>query len=236
MFLRGSRAGLGPEAFFSSHENLWPLVLPVAAVQKIRACPEGTSWSSVSKELNLVISSSLLGERLLGFAGKLVAQEQISEVIRRHAEKLLALDKIDEHVLASAKSAAMEDIMKVPTAKLSLDQKRQVSFEYRGWKVVTEAGSTAQHLDFAMQAALRGYGAATGELPLLPAEGFLCPTTKDAEQSKIQASLLGPAIQARKVVGTLLSTEECASGESLKDRRGVASIAFAWFSRCQVFV
>ena len=61
-------------------------------------------------------------------------------------------------------------------------------------------------------AAVRGYVAASGAIPALPAEACLCQDDPELQQGLVSEELLREAEAVRNQAVTLLSAESCSSG------------------------
>jgi hypothetical protein len=80
------QAGSNISSFFSSYEDICPLVLDSDACERIMK--ETGSWINVHAELESVCKTSRLGFRLFGWALVQVAQTQFSEVVESHSAQL----------------------------------------------------------------------------------------------------------------------------------------------------
>lgn len=215
-FLSVSKSGVGPLAWLNTHQELWPMVLPAAATKKIMACSEAEGWKTVSAELDSVLESSLLGKKLFGWAAKSIVHERVIEIIEKQVSSFLGASSLDDGALAKAKDETL-CLLRAVSGQSLLDSKRKVTVKYRGWDITAQAASVAEEMEFMFSAAVRGYAAAAGDLPLLPGESWLCKVPEKATKGHVQDSLLRQARDARTLANSLLAANNCESGESLKE-------------------
>ena len=202
----------GPGVWLNTNQELWTLVLPQGPTSKILQLPPEDSWASVAQELQQVFQSSLLGTRLFGFA-KEAAYELAEKVITKHLDKLLKLDSIIADSVAKVRSEAMDDLIALPGSEYVQEK------QYRGWRIVGKATCAAKQLDFGIQACLRGYACAAGDLPALPAEQLLCKQPCKTSQGKVAEALLRDAVAARKFALSITQADACLNGEATQDNR-----------------
>ena len=91
-------AGQSPTTWLENNTELWPLLIPLAPVERILAMGSKEAWSSVAEELRIIIESSTLGRRLFAWAGRLVTDTLITKKIGEHVKKILASAKIARNV------------------------------------------------------------------------------------------------------------------------------------------
>ena len=198
-FLSVSKSGVGPLAWLNTHQELWPMVLPAAATKKIMACSEAEGW-----------------KKLFGWAAKSIVHERVIEIIEKQVSSFLGASSLDDGALAKAKDETL-CLLRAVSGQSLLDSKRKVTVKYRGWDITAQAASVAEEMEFMFSAAVRGYAAAAGDLPLLPGESWLCKVPEKATKGHVQDSLLRQARDARTLANSLLAANNCESGESLKE-------------------
>lgn len=206
----------GPSEWLHTNQAVWPLVLPVNAVKNVLDLPDEEPWSKVSADLNVILDSSLLGRRLFGFAAKEVAFQQAEGIVSQYVEKLLHSGSVDEAAVARIRQAAVDALSAMPNSG-HLSQKREVKLKYRDWWIIGRVSCPAEHVDFGIQAGLRGYAAASGDLPALPAEEHLCKEPAGASKGRVAPCFLRDATAARKFALSMVNAEECGNGEAVKD-------------------
>ena len=214
-FLSYAKAGLGPAEWLANHEDVWPLVLPKAATQKVLSLGLDGSWMDVGEELAEITSSSSLGMQLFGFASKQVAGLRIDKLVESHVEKAMSRGAITQSVLAEVRNTAMLELSKVAETE-ALKDRRQVTIFYRGCGITAKVSCVAEHFDCALQAALRSAAASAGSIPCLPAEKQLCEGSPGHAGTKIDASLLKHAKASRNMALGLAKADDCKNGEALK--------------------
>ena len=94
----------------------------------------------MASEIQAVSKSSLLGQKLFGFAVKSILGEEVEAIIKKHVDKFVSSGKMDETGLANAKDGTLKELRALCSADM-LDGKRQVSIDYRGWSLTVQASS-----------------------------------------------------------------------------------------------
>ena len=131
--------------------------------------------------------------------------------------------------MAKLRSEAMDELNLLPGGQC-MQGKRDVRLKYRGWQIVGKATCAAEQLDMGLQAGLRGYASAAGDIPVLPAETLLCKDPEKAVKGKICESFLREAVSARKFALSMVEADGCINGEALKDSRSIILV----FSRANL--
>lgn len=98
-----------------------------------------------------------------------------------------------------------------------LEGKREVSVLYTDWSVSARVQHVSEQVHVTLMAAVRGYVAASGAIPALPAEACLCQDDPELQQGLVSEELLREAEAVRNQAVTLLSAESCSSGEQVKE-------------------
>ncbi|CAE7712127.1 unnamed protein product [Symbiodinium sp. CCMP2592] len=217
-FLSYAKAGLGPVDWLSNHDEMWPLVLPKAATQKVLDLGPDGSWLDVAEELAEITTSSALGKQLFGFAARQVVGLRLDKLVAEQVDKALTRNPITAEVVAEVRNTAMIQVESLAEADV-LSGRRTVNISYRGCAITAKTTCAAEHFDFALQAALRGAAAVAGNIPSLPAEDQLCTgITRVAKGTKVEAKLFKHAKESRSMALALIKAEDCKNGESVQAR------------------
>ena len=203
-FLSVAKVGLGPSEWLKANQDWWPL-LPVDATTKILTLGPKEPWTNVAQEIQTVMGCSLLGKRLL-----------VHQVLAKVEKKLLSGPVITRKSLADLRAKTLQKVKDAVACEL-LEGRREVSVLYRGWSVSTRVRHVSEQVDVTLMAAVRGYAAASGAIPALPAEAFLCQADAELQQGLVSEELLREAEAVRNQTVTLLSADSCSSEEQVKE-------------------
>ena len=192
------------------YEGIWENVMPVGDVTAVVDLNEKSNFGAVSDELLNIVESSLLGDKMFGWATKYVLNDLISKILHEETEKFaqkesISVGEFTEFVQKTV--AKVQDIKGVQ----DLPDKRTVVVSYRGWEMETSVSSLAQQVETQLMIAVRGWAVEAGMLDALPGERTLCDS-KDSNKT-IEEKLVLQARSCRAFCSKVLKSDACTSGE-----------------------
>jgi len=184
-------------------------------VGKVRALPEGQGWESVWPEVKALVTSSMLGQRMFGFAARACAACQARDEMEKHIVTLKKKKVLEEKDVVEVTEKALEAVKAIPECA-ELKKKRTVEVLYREWPISLEVASIEEELELRLNVALRAMAAQCGSIPLLPAEGDLCEKDADVEVRNMYLVAVKRAASARRFGNKLLVGMHDLSGDKVE--------------------
>lgn len=204
--------GLTPTEWLTNHADLWPLVLPVEATNKILTMKPGQSWKDVHPELNQLMDCSMLGRRIFSFATRGLADGTVADECAKACEELLAKESITEQDIMKLTSSTAQKLEELPGLDC-LPSRRTITVQYRGWAAQAPVKCLGEQVELCLRAAARGAAVRSGELQALPGEASLCTADAEAATPEVKAEVYQHAASARRFLASALTTAECKDGE-----------------------
>ena len=137
-------------------------MLPEAATTK--GLNEQHDLANVTSEIDEVVASSEVGNRLLGQAQRQLVMDQLNHQINKHLEllgghniTLAFMNKMKRDFVTDMKSVGIDPMKSYYAAK-------QVRLEYRGRAIGPSVSSPIDHYDLGVQCFVRSLGVDLGKL------------------------------------------------------------------------
>ena len=203
------RQRLSGASWWSRNSSWAKLVLPEAATTK--GLNEQHDLANVTSEIDEVVASSEVGNRLLGQAQRQIVMDQLNHQINKHLEllgghniTLAFMNKMKRDFVTDMKSVGIDPMKSYYAAK-------QVRLEYRGRAIGPSVSSPIDHYDLGVQCFVLSLGVDLGQLTPLWCEEELVekcrePSTVTVDDDCLQASRL-----SRQIVSENLDVEEASA-------------------------
>lgn len=153
----------GPAVWLESNMDIWPFVMPEAAVKKLMAATDDSSWVTLSAEIQKVVASGALGSKLFGFALQLVLCELVEKVIATECENMVGTPPVSNDAYLESVKKAKVGVAAIAGVE-ALPERRSISLRYRGWPLTLKIQCLAEEINFRHAVALRGLAVANGDL------------------------------------------------------------------------
>ena len=183
--------------------------MPVGDVNAVVDLKDKSQFGDVADQLFNVVDSSVLGEKMFGWASKHVLGERVEKIVKDETKRLGTREAISQ---GDFRTALQECVQKLEAVKgvADLPEKRCIKIVYRGWSLETVVSSLTQQAETHFMIALRGWAVEAGLLDALPGESTLCTSSSDI---KIEDKLLLQARSCRAFCARVLKSESCVSGD-----------------------
>jgi len=221
-----SSTRMSPNDFVDRFEDVVSLVLPMVELKKVLELDEQSSWVDVKDEILHVTSSSLLGDRLYGWAAEQVLRSEFKVAMGAASDAMFAKVQLQESDAIACRTR-IRNWIKEHDAGEALDKKRQVSFTYRGWEFKETVADSTLEIDIFVQCRIRAQAARLNLVTLLPGEKELAVDGDDSKLAVkgIDKKLLLDCVSLRQYLGKLLKSEDVKQGTAieaiLKSKRSV---------------
>ena len=183
--------------------------MPVREVNAVAGLNDKREFSEVSDQLFTVIDSSMLGEKMFGWAAKHLLGERVDKILKSETEELGKKESITFEEFHTCFQSCMAKLQEIKGIE-ELPEKRTVQLSYRGWALQSLVSSLTHHAETHLMVALRGWAVEAGSLDALPGEAALCTTQS---HKKIEDKLLHAARACRGFCVRVLKSESCKSGD-----------------------
>ena len=158
-------------------------MLPVTETRQLMAHPDHLEWIDMAGQIQRVVASCQLGERLFGFALKLILSELVEKAIIKHADGLTDHKTITSEVFMEHLKKAKYEVDNIKGIE-ALADRRNIIVRYRTWPLNLKVNCVADEINYRLAAALRGLAVQSGDLIPMTSEEITTPTNHKQHQLK----------------------------------------------------
>ena len=159
-----------PNKLLELYPTIWKLALPEEDVRKLVEAEARKGWKVVEMELQRVVQSCTLGEKLFSFAYVGMRRSWVLQSLDAALEKLAGhADAMTEQIVAESQCRLLCDLEKYLDDE-GTKKKKPEKIMYRGLPLEIEVSSRHQHIELAYVAFVKGYAASHGFVPLFGPE------------------------------------------------------------------
>ena len=195
-----------PTEWIERHEPEVYAVLPQQDVAKVMTVV-GQDLTPVASELDRCMSSSILGQRLFGYALQSILTYRVKSAIDKQLEGLAKMTNITKAEIVAADNQAADDIRGLEHIDV-LQDRRDVEVSYRGLCFNLKVRSWLEEIQLRLHCSLRGWAASLSLIPPLGGEDLVCMEATELKAISIEKKLLANAKAARQFVATLHGGEQ----------------------------
>ena len=193
-------AGQKPTKFLERFKKIWSLVMEPADVADVVGLT--TKWIDVKDQLHRLVAASTLGNRLFGFAIKLILSDlvraSIQETMKAEFAKLSHIGTADVLRIQRLALARLDAIPHIS----SLPDRRDVTYEYRVLQVAAKVGHVGMEVSLMMHAFVRACAVSCGKLIAVLGENDVMAASTDSPTLplvvSVDAELVADSIDARR--------------------------------------
>ena len=153
----------GPAEWLATNAELWEQLLPVKETRALMAHPSDGQWVDMAEEIQKVVGSGMLGERLFGFALESIMSELVEKAIDKEVQALLLYKTITGDDYMKHIKQAKHEIDSIKSIEV-LPDRRPIIVRYRQWPLNLKVNCVADEINYRMAAALRGLAVESGDL------------------------------------------------------------------------
>ena len=137
--------------------------------------PENLQWIDMAAQIQKVVASCKLGERLFGFALKEILSELVEKAIDKQADGLIGHKNITSELFMEHLKKAKHEVDNIAGIE-ALPERRAVVVRYRTWPLNLKVACVADEINYRLAAALRGLAVQCGDLIPMVSEEITTPT------------------------------------------------------------
>mmetsp|Transcript_33875 Transcript_33875/g.79204 ORF Transcript_33875/g.79204 Transcript_33875/m.79204 type:complete len:670 (+) Transcript_33875:66-2075(+) len=209
-------AGENPQDWLLANRALWLQFLPEAAVQTLIEMEDGTPWSTVSNEMNILMhAGGAFSERLWGWGLAASTAGEVDAAIAAGREKVKLCTNITDKEYRAIVQDTIAAVKQLPGLE-SLADRRTVPVWYRCHKLDVKIRCVEEHVHCSLAAMLREVAVESHALTPLPCELLLTPLPGGVSKQKVASGLLRGSESARRFLAEKMKVVKELSAESIQ--------------------
>eukprot|EP00971_Amphidinium_carterae_P332625 6466851-Amphidinium_carterae.1 len=139
----------------------------------VLALKQGVSVMTVAEHLDILVESSMLGEKLFGPMAVGIVSSRVSDKIDEEVQKLRLVDELTETEVSKCTKQCLVSVRAIAGVQKVEHKRREVYLSYGEWKLTCEIAGLENHVEAAIRASLRHWSVRLGLLDALPGESSL---------------------------------------------------------------
>eukprot|EP00971_Amphidinium_carterae_P123746 2450856-Amphidinium_carterae.1 len=179
------------------------------------AAAEDVTWPSLKSEVSAIVASSALGKHVFSFVMRGISEALVDDIMKKHIDALKSQSALTEDNIVTCRNTMKTELATVPGLS-DLHDRREITLEYRGWKVKAWTKSVEEQVAMRLNTAVRGWLAQLELIPMLPGESVLCATDAALSIARVDGILFRDAKVAREHLLMVLRASSVKDGALVK--------------------